>query len=590
MQLFSFGHPCEHQLRRACIGGSSCPLNGYPDAWCCSFIKGKINFKRDKPCEGPRCRWGFAHPSQNQFELVTQVLNEARPIAIKIDDAEDADILSFHIDTPHIADTVQCAIYMMRHSPTTCGRRVGQLLAYAAVKAGDPKLFMQLLKTMKKPVDSYILGAYAYLTNGNPPQPNPPAVTSPQATAAAAAGAPGAKATNTAASKKAAPATTVVVMKREDLIEELKNDTVDLMNAALSQGGHLVDREDQHMLQATFILALRQYKKNNRKRHEMLEAALLKFGNRPMPREVPREEQPAASVSVDGSATAAAMGAATGSTTTPAPPSVGMPEELATTGSTPRLPSPLPAADLRPADQATSSVATAAATATGATTTTAAAATGTVTPGAVASAAAVPQQPTTPPLSNAHRATPQSHWQPQQAQGSTTPRASSAGAAAVNHNNSASASSLSGISKLAAIAVPRPLSYEPIRFNQPFDRPPLVFGGLFSIGSPVLAPLGPASVVPAAATHTPAAQPSWDAINSPSYRAQATTSPSHSKVSGSSGGAGAPGSAVGGGVRTAAFAEGRGFSTGGAADHMMGGGYETHLDRGGMKEVDDTWC
>uniref|UniRef100_A0A0A9WSD4 Transcription activator MSS11 n=1 Tax=Lygus hesperus TaxID=30085 RepID=A0A0A9WSD4_LYGHE len=55
---------------------------------------------------------------------------------------------------------------MMRHPPSTCAKRVGQLLAYAAAKTREPKVFMQLLKTMKKPVDGYILGAYYYLTNG----------------------------------------------------------------------------------------------------------------------------------------------------------------------------------------------------------------------------------------------------------------------------------------------------------------------------------------------------------------------------------------------------------------------------------------
>eukprot|EP00796_Vickermania_ingenoplastis_P002191 gene2191-1358_t len=303
MQLFSFGHPCEYQLRRACIGGASCPLNGYPDAWCCSFIKGKIGFKRDKPCEGPRCRWGFTHPSQSQFEAVANVLNEARVIAAQIDEADDdKEILSFNIDSPHISDTVQCAIYMLRlpsESPPK-GRRVGQLLAYAAVKAGDPRLFMQLLKTMKKPVDSYILGAYAYLTNGNPPQPSTTAAKAGSGGAPAAgggaAGGPGTNSTSAKGGKSAgggggsgkngaATTATGAAVRREDVVEELRNDTVDLMNAALSQGGHLVDRDDQHLLQATFIHALRQYKKSNKKRHDMLEAAVAKFGNRQMPKE-----------------------------------------------------------------------------------------------------------------------------------------------------------------------------------------------------------------------------------------------------------------------------------------------------------------
>eukprot|EP00758_Cryptobia_borreli_P008102 Tbor_TRINITY_DN5356_c5_g7::TRINITY_DN5356_c5_g7_i1::g.4304::m.4304 len=87
MQLFEFGHPCEHQLRRTCIGGISCPLNGYPDMWCCSYIKGKINFKRDRPCEGQRCRWNFTHPIQSHFETVTNIINDGRELAGRVDDA-----------------------------------------------------------------------------------------------------------------------------------------------------------------------------------------------------------------------------------------------------------------------------------------------------------------------------------------------------------------------------------------------------------------------------------------------------------------------------------------------------------------------
>lgn len=258
MQLFSFGHPCEHQLRRACIGGPSCPLNGYPDNWCCSYIKGKIHFKRDKPCEGGRCRWGFTHPTQAQFDTVTAVIGESRTVAAKIDEAQEKELLSFHIESSHIVDTVQCSLHMMRHPPSSCSYRVGQLLAYGAIKAGDPKVFMQLLKTMKKPVDGYILGAYAFLTQGNPPAPAPP------------------KEEPAKGKKKAA------APKADDIVEDLKNDMVDLMNAALSSGGQLVDRDDQHGLQATFILALRQYPKSNKRRQDMLEAAIAKFGNRPV--------------------------------------------------------------------------------------------------------------------------------------------------------------------------------------------------------------------------------------------------------------------------------------------------------------------
>ncbi|KEG12187.1 hypothetical protein DQ04_01921100 [Trypanosoma grayi] len=269
MQLFSFGHPCEHQLRRTCIGGTSCPLNGYPDNWCCSFIKGKINFKRDKPCEGPRCRWGFTHPSQSQFDAVTHVLNESRPIAARIDDADDKELLAFNIENSHIVDTVQCALHMMRHPPSSCTTRVGQLLAYAALRAGDAKVFMQLLKTMKKPVDGYLLGAYDYLTNGNLPV----AITTTSNT-------------NTAPAQGKSFGKRNNSEKKEDASEELKNDMVDLMNAALSSGGQLVNREDQHTLQAVFIQALRSYPKSNKKRQEMLELAIAKFGSRPVPKNV----------------------------------------------------------------------------------------------------------------------------------------------------------------------------------------------------------------------------------------------------------------------------------------------------------------
>lgn len=273
MQLFSFGHPCEHQLRRTCIGGTSCPLNGYPDNWCCSFIKGKINFKRDKPCEGPRCRWGFSHPSQSQFDAVTQVLNESRTIAVKIDDAEDKEILSFTIENSHIVDTVQCTLHMLRHTPSNCAMRVGQLLAYAALRAGCAKVFVQLLKTLKKPLDGYLLGAHDYLTSGSLP------------TVLAVSTGSNTNATNNtqgkSAGKKGGSSD-----KKEDVSEELKNDVVDLMNAALSSGGQLVNREDQHTLQAVFIQALRSYPKSNKKRQEMLELAVAKFGSRPGPKNV----------------------------------------------------------------------------------------------------------------------------------------------------------------------------------------------------------------------------------------------------------------------------------------------------------------
>ncbi|KAG5485210.1 hypothetical protein CUR178_06569 [Leishmania enriettii] len=283
MQLFSFGHPCEHQLHRACIGGLNCPLNGYPDTWCCSFIKGKINFKRDRPCEGPRCFWDYVHPSQSQFDEVTQVLEQSRPIAAKLDEASDTDLLSFHISNPHIIDTVQCALHMMRHPPSVCARRVGQLLAYAAVLAGEQDVFVQLLKTMKKPVDGYILGAYAFLT---------------QSKGAAGRGGGGAK----KSSKKKDG--------KDDITSTLANIMVELMNAALSLGGQLVDREDQHVLQAMLIKALSTYPKSDKRHQDMLEKAIAKFGHRRLDDEeeaaVEREAAKRETASAAAASTAAA--------------------------------------------------------------------------------------------------------------------------------------------------------------------------------------------------------------------------------------------------------------------------------------------
>lgn len=243
MQLFSFGHPCEHQLRRTCIGGSSCPLHGYPDSWCCSYVKGKINFKRDKPCEGPRCRWGFTHPTQAQFDAVTQVIAEGKAIGASLDESGPNDLLNFQIDSSHVVDTVQCALHVMKHPPSSCGKKIGQLLAYAAMRAQEVKVFTQLLKTMKKPIDSYLLGAIEFLAH--------------------------LKATGGAAAAKKG--------KKDDAIaEELRSDIVDVMCAALSQGGQLVIRDDQKELQQVYINALKTFPKN-RKKVEMLELAQTKF-------------------------------------------------------------------------------------------------------------------------------------------------------------------------------------------------------------------------------------------------------------------------------------------------------------------------
>jgi hypothetical protein len=308
MQLFSFGHPCEHQLHRACIGGSNCPLNGYPDTWCCSFIKGKINFKRDRPCEGPRCHWDFVHPTQAQFDEVTQVLEQSRPIAAKLDEAKDTDLLTFQISNPHITDTVQCALHMMRHPPSTCARRVGQLLAYAAVLAGDQDVFVQLLKTMKKPVDGYILGAYAYLTQS-------------KAGGAGGGGEKGAahqKGNNKKQAKRKDG--------KDDVSATLANIMVELMNAALSLGGQLVDREDQHVLQAMLIKALSTYPKNDKRHQEMLERAIAKFGNR----KLDDEEEAAAKREAARREAAAAAAAAAAAT----PPSTKDLSSIATTPAT----------------------------------------------------------------------------------------------------------------------------------------------------------------------------------------------------------------------------------------------------------------
>ena len=57
---------------------------------------------------------------------------------------------------------------MMKTPPSACGKKIGQLLAYAALKTQDAKIFTQLLKTMKKPVDPYLMGAYEFLMTQAP--------------------------------------------------------------------------------------------------------------------------------------------------------------------------------------------------------------------------------------------------------------------------------------------------------------------------------------------------------------------------------------------------------------------------------------
>ncbi|GET86032.1 hypothetical protein, conserved [Leishmania tarentolae] len=299
MQLFSFGHPCEHQLHRACIGGLNCPLNGYPDTWCCSFIKGKINFKRDRPCEGPRCHWDYVHPSPSQFDEVTQVLEQSRPIAAKLDEASDTDLLSFNISNPHIIDTVQCALHMMRQPPSVCARRVGQLLAYAALLAGDQDVFVQLLKTMKKPVDGYILGAYAFLRQGKG--------------AHVGSVGKGANSNGSGAKKQSRKKD-----GKEDITATLANIMVELMNAALSLGGQLVDREDQHVLQAMLIQALSTYPKSDKRHQEMLEKAIAKFGHRRL--EVEEEAAAVKRKAAKETATTASTATSASTPTAAAPP------------------------------------------------------------------------------------------------------------------------------------------------------------------------------------------------------------------------------------------------------------------------------
>lgn len=249
--LFAFGHPCEFQLKRACIGGTHCPLNGFPDNWCCSFVKGRINFKRDKPCEGARCRWGFEHPTTANFDAVNTVLTDARTLAQKLDDAAGTpdDIIQFKFSSAHYADTVHCTLQFLHTTPSVIGHKLGQLMACAALRSHDAAIFTRLLKTVKKPVDPYVLGAYEYVVHHIE-----------QLKVKAAAG------------KR---------IKGEDVAEELRSDVVDVMNSALSQGGVLVDRVDQQDLQSVFVSALRTFPAKNRRKREMLEAALAKFSPKP---------------------------------------------------------------------------------------------------------------------------------------------------------------------------------------------------------------------------------------------------------------------------------------------------------------------
>lgn len=238
MQLFTFGHPCEHQLRRVCIGGTSCPLNGYPDHWCCSFVKGRINFKRDKPCEGPRCRWGFAHPPSSSFDAVTLVLQEARACALKMEEGYGTGTLQggpYVITSPNVADVAHCALNFLRVPPARVATRIGGLLAFAAIKAGDAKIFTQLLKTVKKPVDDYLIGAFEFLQS---------------------------------ASKSGKGSAT-----KDAVIDDLRHDVITIMGSALSQQGALVARPEQLPLQSYYIAALKTATRNKKKFVEALEQA-----------------------------------------------------------------------------------------------------------------------------------------------------------------------------------------------------------------------------------------------------------------------------------------------------------------------------
>jgi hypothetical protein len=106
---------------------------------------------------------------------------------------------------------------------------------------------------MKKPIDSYLLGAYEYLVNQQPgKQPM----------------------------KRG---------KKDDILEELRSDVVDVMCGALSHGGQLIIRDDQRLLQAVYVGALKSFTKN-KKKSEMLDAAIAKFGANP---QVPKDSSEA---------------------------------------------------------------------------------------------------------------------------------------------------------------------------------------------------------------------------------------------------------------------------------------------------------
>eukprot|EP00759_Apiculatamorpha_spiralis_P025652 PhF_6_TR29062/c2_g1_i1/m.42350 len=152
MQRFDFGHPCEHQLHVTCIGGITCPLNGYPKEWCCSFIKGKINFKRDKPCEGHRCRWNFTHPTQAEFDQVTSMLNDARTMAQRLD-AYDQHVENYQLPASSAAtlDVLYSAGQLSKNFTRSPVPFVfGRLAALSAVKVSSVDIVATLGRWMIK--------------------------------------------------------------------------------------------------------------------------------------------------------------------------------------------------------------------------------------------------------------------------------------------------------------------------------------------------------------------------------------------------------------------------------------------------------
>lgn len=303
--MFNFGHPCEHQLKRVCIGGHHCPLHGYPDNWCCSNVKGRIHFKRDKPCEGPRCRWGYIHPTPEEFDSVTSILSEARLIAGKLEDTSDASPLT--IDNSHVVDTVLTTLKYMRTPPQSAARRLGFFFAYAAVRSQDGKVFVSLLRPMKRPVDMYLLGAWGFVMQ----------MLKQRDAAHAKATAAGGNATGTAGASSSSPAATAAPpatkasppKKTDDVVDDLRHDMLDIMAGALSSNGQLLHRDEQVALQAVYIQALQIATRNKKKVAEALAIAQERFPNASLTASPPQTAAAAASSSSAAAAAAAAAAA-----------------------------------------------------------------------------------------------------------------------------------------------------------------------------------------------------------------------------------------------------------------------------------------